>query len=683
MKNPSVQPADMSREPNPSVTWFADLIPELDARAEGYRTSLEGVDDQILDLFGEQLRLAARALSAAVAAGSFTAIREQAHSLTGMGGAVGVPEISVVGDELSRQAKQGNLARCGELADRLSGWLVSWTAGRTALAAAPVAVGAGLNGHILIVDDERPNRVFLRKLLTANGARVVEAANGAEALEQAGREPPDLALVDVNMPGISGYEVCQSLTRGAATAATAVIMVTARSTVEDVERAFSLGAFDYIRKPFHTRELLARVRHALQIKQQNDALRQWQARLAREMELAGALQRKLLSTRPFFQPSFEVRSAYQSSQSVGGDVFETIALPDGRVCIYVGDVSGHGVGPALISTLLKALVNEVARELFARGPAVMCTEIQRRFHHYVTNPEIYATLFIALLDPAARSCVAYNCGHPMPLVYDSSGNRQAPFPDRGGLPIGLLADRIQDRYRAADEITAVLPPGGSLFILTDGLLEARRTDSAAICAEADLSAVLAEAARDPDIIDPADYTRARLEARGYALREDDCTLVVVRCLDRASQRLERAIGLNLEAVDALALDVEQCLLQAGWPEEAAGAARLLAMEHGVNVVEHAHAPPDSRLELALRLTARHAWLIFQDAGPEWDYQERLEYSERQPLDSSRGRGLRMIQAIAVHIDMVRAGHKNVFQFVINRDFSAGQPAHRSGERANE
>lgn len=658
---------------------FLDLIPDLPERAEAFRVSSEFVDDAVLSAFEEQIALARGALRAAVSSADGAGIRQQAHSLQGMGGAAGAPEISVVGEELSRSAKEGDFARCGALAARLEDWSGPRGAQAVAVQTPPEALSNApdVRGRILIVDDEFPNRLYLRKLLSAQGATVIEAENGQQALELAKRETPELALVDVMMPGLSGYEVCERLKHDSATRDISVIMVTARATPEDVEHAFVLGAFDYIRKPFHARELLARVRHALQLKRQSDELRQRQARMTREMDAAGALQRKLLATDPFFGDSVEIRFAHQSSLSVGGDVFNALPMPEGRVCLYVGDVAGHGVAPAMIATLLKTLLEDVVRENAARGPAAICDEVHRRFRHYVVNPEVYATLFLAILEPGGRF-VSFNCGHPAPLLFDARGAALPALDDRGGLPIGLPDTGVAPAYDAGGEVHATLPPETMICAFTDGLVEARKKAALDCCGLDNLSATLAEVVRNPGVVDTARVVLDRLTEDGYDLRLDDCTLLVSRILDPATWRLQRSVAPTHAEVAAMAGEVERFLRSEGWPEESAGAAQLLAMEHGVNVVDHAGLAPDDRIELRLRLSSVNAVLLFRDAGREWDFEDRFARTRRQPDDLESGRGLQIIQTIASHMDQTRIDGQNVAFYAIDKSFRADRSSWEGG-----
>lgn len=659
---------------------FLDLIPDLKERAENFRVSGEFLDDAILAAFERQMVSAGKALKAALETADAAGIRCQAHSLQGLGGAAGAPEISVVGEELSRAAKEGDFALCAALTARLADWSGSFSAPAPGKVAAPLADDAPqVPGRILIVDDEFANRLYLRKLLSAQGATVIEAGNGEEALALAKREAPELALVDVMMPGLSGYDVCRRLKEDAATREITVIMVTARATPEDVEHAFVLGAFDYIRKPFHARELLARARHALLLKRQSDELRQWQMRMTREMAAAGALQRKLLARDPFLGDAVEIRFAHQSSMSVGGDVFNAVPLADGRVCVYVADVAGHGVAPAMIATLLKALVEDVVREHVDRGPAAMCSDIHRRFRHYVTNPETYASMFLAVLEPGGR-CVSCNCGHPAPLLLDHQGSVR-PYPDnRGGMPIGLPDTGALPAYGTGDEVHVMLPPDAMICVFTDGLTEARKKETSELCGTETLAAALTDAMRDSETADPARAVLDRLTAEGYDLIQDDCTLLTAKSLDSATLRVRRSIVPSHEAVAGLAAEIYGLLQAEGWPGESAGAAQLLAMEHGANVVDYGRLAPEDRIEFQLRLSPLRAQLLFRDPGREWDFAERLAHTMRQPVDSERGRGLRIIRAISRHHDLIRADGFNTSCYYVNRSFRA-DPAGPEGDAA--
>jgi len=114
--------------------------------------------------------------------------------------------------------------------------------------------------NILVVDDEPQIRRVMRSTLTSHGYVISEAKNGEEAIELARKEKPDLILLDVNMPGISGIETCREIRRGSNAP---IIMLTVRSAERDKVLALDAGADDYVTKPFGIEELLARIRAAL------------------------------------------------------------------------------------------------------------------------------------------------------------------------------------------------------------------------------------------------------------------------------------------------------------------------------------------------------------------------------------------------------------------------------------
>jgi two-component system, OmpR family, KDP operon response regulator KdpE len=115
-------------------------------------------------------------------------------------------------------------------------------------------------GRVLIVDDDSSFRRVVRTMMAAKGYEVSEARNGTEALEHIRAAKYDLLLLDINMPEITGVEVCREIRK---TSEVPIIMLTVRNTESDKVEALDAGADDYITKPFGARELLARIRAAL------------------------------------------------------------------------------------------------------------------------------------------------------------------------------------------------------------------------------------------------------------------------------------------------------------------------------------------------------------------------------------------------------------------------------------
>jgi diguanylate cyclase (GGDEF)-like protein len=149
-------------------------------------------------------------------------------------------------------------------------------------------------GIILIVDDNPANLSVLSKVLKSSGLKVRVATDGKSAIEQVQYDPPDLILLDVKMPGIDGFQTCQCLKSNLNTQDIPVIFMTALADTEYKVKGLSLGAVDYITKPFQEVEVLARVRVHLQLRfltqqvmEQSTALRQANQELQRLAHLDG------------------------------------------------------------------------------------------------------------------------------------------------------------------------------------------------------------------------------------------------------------------------------------------------------------------------------------------------------------------------------------------------------------
>jgi len=125
---------------------------------------------------------------------------------------------------------------------------------------------------ILIVDDEPRVVRLLSMMLREEGYEVLQGYSGEAALEATEKESPDLILLDIMMPGIDGYEVCQKLRETEQTKAIPIIMITALEGIDEKVKALNLGADEFISKPFNKLELLARIRTLLRVKYLHDEL---------------------------------------------------------------------------------------------------------------------------------------------------------------------------------------------------------------------------------------------------------------------------------------------------------------------------------------------------------------------------------------------------------------------------
>lgn len=125
---------------------------------------------------------------------------------------------------------------------------------------------------ILVVDDNQQNLELLQAYLEDIDCHTIAATDGPEALEIIARQPPDLILLDIMMPKMSGFEVCRRLKNAPKTDDIPIIMVTALTEFGDIERAIDCGTDDFLSKPINKLELLTRVKTMLKLKHLSDKL---------------------------------------------------------------------------------------------------------------------------------------------------------------------------------------------------------------------------------------------------------------------------------------------------------------------------------------------------------------------------------------------------------------------------
>jgi class 3 adenylate cyclase len=158
------------------------------------------------------------------------------------------------------------------------------------------------SGRLLVVDDTPVNLKLLADLLGAKGYVVTTAATGAEALEKIDAAAPDLVLLDVMMPGMSGYDVCRKLRENPATAMLPVVMVTALDPGQERVKGIEAGADDFLTKPINQAELLARVRSLLRVKSLWDQLADLNRTLETRVDEQVAQLERLGRLKRFFSP---------------------------------------------------------------------------------------------------------------------------------------------------------------------------------------------------------------------------------------------------------------------------------------------------------------------------------------------------------------------------------------------
>jgi phosphoserine phosphatase RsbU/P len=309
---------------------------------------------------------------------------------------------------------------------------------------------------VLVVDDTPSNLQLVRRILTGEGFRALTAVDGPTAVRLTQSEQPDLILLDVMMPGEDGFETCARLKSDPATADIPVIFLSALDDVSSKVAGLKGGGVDFITKPVHAEEVLARVRVHLRIRESN---RRLVAHHRTQIEQLRTAQQAIL-VQPDAGGEAPFGLYYRPYEDVSGDVYDVLPVGPGVFGYFVGDISGHGVSASFLTAAVKALLRQYA------GPVYSPEETMRGMDSVMRQmfgEEQYLTACYVRLNRKARKLSVVSAGHPPLILVSQSGEAQVI--EVNSEPLGLFGSMVLQR------IDARVKPGDRFFMYTDGLIE--------------------------------------------------------------------------------------------------------------------------------------------------------------------------------------------------------------------
>jgi serine phosphatase RsbU (regulator of sigma subunit) len=359
--------------------------------------------------------------------------------------------------------------------------------------------------NILIVDDQPGNLLALEAVLERPEYRLVRADSGEQALNAVREEEFAVILLDVSMPGMDGFETAARIRGGHRSQYVPIVFITAIGMSEThVARGYSVGAVDYIFKPLVPDVLRSKVAafvelflKTLEVQHQERQLRELQrkeheARLAEaqrrleaerlrsEMEVARDIQQYLFPRKSPHCRQFDIAGASYPASSTGGDYFDFIPVTKSLLDIAVGDVSGHGVGPALLMSSTRAYIRMLS--LMRKPVADVLTGANQALSNDIQGGK-FVTLLLLRLNLDTRVITHASAGHGPGYVINATGDVELEMSSTG-IPLGILSDAA---FRVSPSFQ--LQPGNVVFLYTDGLVEARATDGSMFGVERALNIV--------------------------------------------------------------------------------------------------------------------------------------------------------------------------------------------------
>jgi PAS domain S-box-containing protein len=347
----------------------------------------------------------------------------------------------------------------------------------------------------------------------------------------------------------------------------------------------------------------------------------------REHLIARDLQRSLLPEGLPVLPGLQTSARYLpggAGSEVGGDWYDAVALPSGKLLLVVGDVAGRGIGAASTMGQLRSAVRSYA--LLESDPAGLLKRLNE-FHLSMAWDDM-ATVLLAVIDTAAARLEYASAGHLPPLVV--TPRREGAYLVGGrGAPLGALE---RAPYTTA---TAELEPGSTLLVYTDGLIEQRgehpdeglgRLRAAALAGPEELGALCDHVI---DTVLPSYDT------------DDDVTLLILRTLPDTATRMELEVLGDEPSLRAFRGTLRRWLSAAGSETEELHDVTMAANEAIQNAIEHGH-----------RLTRRAVEVVLDRSDGAIEVQVRDHGSWRPPRESTRGRGLPLMRALMDSVEVV-------------------------------
>jgi serine phosphatase RsbU (regulator of sigma subunit) len=353
-----------------------------------------------------------------------------------------------------------------------------------------------------VEDNVRFSTSIVRKVLDQQKPVLATVQSDSDALEL-GRSVFDLKLRAVMCVPLATRQDIEGGTRG-------VLYVDSKAATREFNQR-DLSLFDALSRQI-----------AIKLENENLHLASLEkARLEQSLELASAIQNSLMVQAPTNVPGLEVHGWFRSAERASGDFYEFMFTRDKRLAVAIGDVSGHGVGPALITSAAQASLRSYLRVM--PDPAAALSMVNEDLSQRMDSG-MFLTLLLLVFGPEGRFVEFINAGHHAPLLARGDAVTAS---EKHGLALNVAADlpyQIDERLE--------LQSGDVLLAFTDGLIEAHSfSDREQLFGEERVKQILLEHVRKRS--DAATISRAIAEAAfqfAGGKHEDDITLVVIRKL---------------------------------------------------------------------------------------------------------------------------------------------------------
>jgi phosphoserine phosphatase RsbU/P len=379
---------------------------------------------------------------------------------------------------------------------------------------------------VLLVEDNAGDARLIQMLLAESGQGRFELRRTerlAGALRLMDEREFDAVLLDLSLPDSQGLETFRRLRAHAP--GVPVVVLTGLDDETAAVQAVQDGAQDYLVKGQVAggRQLVHSLRYAVGRHQRQRVLEDTLRATKEELSVARRIQEQLFPAAAPTCPGFDIHGAAFCAGDVGGDFFDFLRMPDGRVGVVIGDVTGHGIGPALLMAATRAYLRAFAQTQPEVGPILA---LANRVLAEDLAEGRNVTLFLAQLEPRARTLRHSSAGHPPGYVLDATGAVRARLYSTG-LPLGIQPD---GDFAAEPALT--LHRGDVVVLFTDGLVEARCPAEKVFGQDRVLDVVRASRSGSARDVVGALHQAVR-DFSGDQPQRDDITVIVIKAVEDA------------------------------------------------------------------------------------------------------------------------------------------------------
>ena len=313
---------------------------------------------------------------------------------------------------------------------------------------------------VLVVDDDPVNIQVIINYLKIAGYDPAVAYSGFDALEMLKNTNPDIILLDIMMPKMTGFEAAKKIRENHSQEELPIIFLTAKNQMNDLVDGFTSGGSDYITKPFSKNELLMRIKSHVTLKKAIEESKKLLT-IEKELDVARKIQ---MSTIPDGVPKIsdiDIAAKYVPMQSMGGDFYSFHDIDDEGVAVFLSDVSGHGIPAALVTSMIK-IVFLMLKDI-AHKPSEF---LQNMNSIFLGNTEsLFFTALHFYIDIKKSKLYLGRAGHEPLLLHRRSENKIYEY-----APGGRLIGYFENNQIKTEEISLIA--GDRIIAYTDGITEA-------------------------------------------------------------------------------------------------------------------------------------------------------------------------------------------------------------------